>query len=121
MSITTTVHSSFLFPSESNPITNKEYQLIQNKMKKLVITIAIILGTAVAAPAQYFNGNGQPNGGGLFGRGNIPESANVQSESGTPLLPVHGQTENQDAPLGSGALLLIGFGAAYALSKKSKN
>ena len=90
-------------------------------MKKLVITIATIVGVVVAAPAQYFNGNGQPNGGGLFGRGAMPEnSLNTQGGSGTPLLPIHGQTENQDAPLGSGALLLTGFGAAYALSKKSK-
>ena len=90
-------------------------------MKKLIITVSIILGMAVAAPAQYFGDNSQPQGGGLFGRGATPEnSMNTQGGSETPLLPIHGQTENQDAPLGSGALLLIGFGAAYALNKKSK-
>lgn len=35
-----------------------------------------------------------------------------------PNLPGHGQSDNQDAPIGGGALLLIGFGAAYALTKK---
>ena len=88
-------------------------------MKKLVITIAIILGMVVAAPAQYLNGNGQPNGGGLFGRGAMPEnSLNTQGGSGTPLLPIHGQDTNQDAPLGGGTLLLIGFGVAYLLNRR---
>ena len=61
-------------------------------------------------------------GGGLFGRGATPtNSMNALGGSGTPLLPIHGQTENQDAaPLGSGVLLFIGFGAAYALSKRNK-
>ena len=90
-------------------------------MKKLVITIAIILGTAFTASAQYFGDNGQPNGGGLFGRGATPEnSMNAQGGSGTPLLPIHGQTENQDAPLGGGVFLLIGFGAVYAMTKKNR-
>ena len=91
-------------------------------MKKLVITIAIIFGMTFAASAQYFGDNGQPQGGGLFGRGATPEnSLNTQGGNGaTPLLPIHGQDTNQDAPLGSGALLLIGFGAAYAMTKKSK-
>lgn len=35
-----------------------------------------------------------------------------------PNLPGHGHSDNQDAPIGGGALLLIGFGAAYALTKK---
>lgn len=49
---------------------------------------------------------------GLFG---------TESGVGGADLPAHGQTTNQDAaPLGSGALLFIGFGAAYAMSKKSK-
>ncbi|MBQ3709406.1 MAG: LPXTG cell wall anchor domain-containing protein [Bacteroidales bacterium] len=32
----------------------------------------------------------------------------------------HGETNDQGAPLGSGALLLIGFGAAYFVGKKRK-
>ena len=35
-----------------------------------------------------------------------------------PALPGHGESGNQNAPLGGGALLLIGFGAAYALKKR---
>ncbi len=95
-------------------------------MKKLVLTIAVVLGMTLGASAQYFaNNDAQPNqGGGLFGRGMVSDEM-FYGASGTngnlPLLPLHGQEGNQDAtPLGSGALLLIGFGAAYAASKRRK-
>ena len=88
-------------------------------MKKLALTLAIVLGMTFAASAQYFGDNGQPQGGGLFGRGETRDGGNASSVS-TPLLPGHGLNTNQDAPLGSGVILLIGFGAAYALSKRSK-
>ena len=89
-------------------------------MKKLVLTIAIVLGMAISASAQHFSENGQPNSGGLFGRGATSGGSSNAQSGATPLLPTHGQTNNQDAPLGSGALLLIGFGAAYAVSKQRK-
>ena len=77
-------------------------------MKKLVLTIAIVLGMGFAASAQ-----------GLFDRG--PESNQNRDGLLTPGLPNHGEDTNQPAtPLGGGALLLIGFGAAYAMSKKRK-
>ena len=90
-------------------------------MKKIVLTIAIVLGMTFAASAQYFGDNGQPQGGGLFGRGETRDGGNDGGVS-APLLPGHGLNTNQDAetPLGSGALLLIGFGAAYAMSKRNK-
>ncbi len=90
-------------------------------MKKLVLTIAIVLGMALGASAQHFGDNGQQQGGGLFGRGETRDADNG-GNTAAPLLPGHGLNTNQDAetPLGSGALLLIGFGAAYALSKRSK-
>ncbi len=89
-------------------------------MKKLALTLAIVLGMALGASAQYFGDNGQSNGGGLFGRGETRDADNG-GNTAAPLLPGHGLNTNQDAaPLGSGALLFIGFGAAYALSKRSK-
>ena len=89
-------------------------------MKKVVLTIAIVLGMTFGVSAQYFNENGQPNGGGLFGKGATPDYSTRESPAG-PMLPAHGQNENQSAtPIGSGALLLIGFGATYAMTKKSK-
>ena len=79
-------------------------------MKKLVLTIAIVLGMGVAAFAQ----------GGLFKYGNEDEYAMDRGTLGNPNLPGHGETGNQNAPLGGGALLLIGFGAAYALKKRNE-
>ncbi len=82
-------------------------------MKKLALSFAIILGMTIGVSAQ--------NTGGLFHRGATPDYDNAGSEINQPALPRHGQSTNQDgAPLGSGAMLLIGFGAAYALSKKKK-
>ena len=76
-------------------------------MKKLVLTIAIVLGMGLASNAQ-----------GLFGRGEVDEYG--MRDISLPSLPNHGVNTNQDAPLGGGALLLIGLGAAYAMSKKNK-
>ena len=95
-------------------------------MKKLVLTIAIVLGMTFGASAQYFGDNGQPQGGGLFGRGAVSDEyfygAGSSDRTGglLPLLPLHDQEGDQDAPLGSGALLLIGMGAAYAMAKKNR-
>ena len=75
-------------------------------MKKVVLTIAIVLGLGMASFAQN----------GLFGKGGEEGSKDIDM----PTLPGHGQTTNQNAPLGSGALLLLGFGAAYAMSKKDE-
>ena len=85
-------------------------------MKKLFFVLSLVLGLSMAASAQ--------DGGGLFRRG----SANETEQKGfakpggitTPGVPGHGEDDNQPAPLGSGALLLIGLGAAYALGKKNK-
>lgn len=102
-------------------------------MKKIVLTVAIVLGMTMGASAQVF-GNENPysgglfGGGGLFGRGVSPEEGGVDAglfEQSTLGLPDHGEETNQpasqeEAPLGGGAMLLIGFGAAYAMAKKRK-
>ncbi len=98
-------------------------------MKKTLLTIAIVLGISLAASAQW--------GGGLFQYGEVSDedyyygsvwyaldqnSVYQRDNLGlfAPGLPIHGQDQNMDAPLGGGALLLIGFGAAYALKKRRK-
>ena len=106
-------------------------------MKKIALTIAIVLGIGLCSYAQ--------NGGGLFGYGEVAveEEEDVAGSAWyslgqdedldmglftnlrntyniKPNLPNHGQDDNMDAPLGSGALLLIGLGTAYALKKRSK-
>ena len=86
-------------------------------MRKLVLTFAIVLGIGFCSFAQ------NQNGGGLFKYGAVSdEFFNASSREGllTPSLPQFSESGDQPAPLGSGALLLIGLGAAYALKKKSK-
>ena len=85
-------------------------------MKKLVLTIAIILGITIGAFSQEK---------GLFGlgrsRGEVDE---FSINRDTPMLGLpeeHGSTQDNPAtPLGSGIAVLIGFGAAYAMSKRRK-
>ncbi len=80
-------------------------------MKKLVLTLSIILGLSMVSFAQ----------GGLFERGYSDESQNTMNRGLlTPGLPDHNQSGNQPAPLGGGAAVLITLGAAYALAKKNK-
>ena len=81
-------------------------------MKKLVLTIAIVLGMGIGAYAQ----------GGLFKYGEQPDQTREggMMKGGFPTLPGHDATGDVDAPLTGGALLLIGFGAAYALKKRNE-
>lgn len=99
-------------------------------MKKQIMTIALVLGLGMTALAQQA-------GGGLFNRGEIGQSGyDRNSPYWSPFyLPEHGGIFNGDsdigldpeedpndppAPLGGGALLLVGFGAAYAMTKRKK-
>lgn len=89
-------------------------------MKKIALTIAIILGFGMIAFAD-------PNGGGLFQRGLTPDEEyyglgynNINRECGAPMLPAHGNPDNADAPVGSGIAALVGLGAAYLVAKRRK-
>ena len=86
-------------------------------MKKLILTIAVILGISFSVNAQNLGG------GGLFEGGMVSDEefygAGGLRDGGLPSLPNHGLTENQDAPLTGGLLILAGLGAAYALKKKN--
>lgn len=87
-------------------------------MKKLVLTIAIVLGLSMTTFANN-------DGGGLFQRGEAtPENSTVFSNrENNPMLPNHNLEGNQDAnelPLGSGIAVLVGLGAAYLVGKKRR-
>lgn len=97
-------------------------------MKKQIMTIALVLGLGMTAFAQQA-------GGGLFNRGEIGHSGYDRNSPSWAqcFLPEHGGNFNGDAdlepgpdpndppaPLGGGALLLVGFGAAYAMTKRKK-
>ena len=84
-------------------------------MKKLALTIAIVLGLGFGAFAQHFNHQG-----GMFQRGAEPRERG--GEIYAPLLlPEHGVTDNQSAvPVGSGIAVVTALGAAYLVGKKRK-
>ena len=84
-------------------------------MKKLALTIAIVLGLSMASFAQ----------GGLFQRGASDENTgNREDGIAMPGIPDHNLSGNQDGndttPLGSGIVVLMGLGAAYLVGKKRK-
>ena len=83
-------------------------------MKKLALTIAIVLGLGLTTFAD-------PNGGGMFQRGASEEQTNNRDLFSSPVLPNHGQTGNQNAPLGTGIAVLTAFGAAYLVGKRHKD
>ena len=85
-------------------------------MKKQLLTIAIILGLGLTTFAD-------PNGGGMFQRGTSETEyygSAWRAAGDMPALPQHGQTENQNAPLGTGIAVLTALGAAYLVGKRRK-
>ena len=95
-------------------------------MKKLALTLAIVLGVAFTGMAQQ--------GGGMLKRSQDYENARNANRMGGVrqgtgdiglVLPgAHGESNDTPAdtmPLGSGIVLLAGMGAAYLVSKKRKD
>ena len=82
-------------------------------MKKTLLTIAIVLGLGLTSFAD-------PYGGGLFQRGAEREETNIWFRGDMPLTPGHDLTGNQNAPVGSGIVLLTALGAAYLVGKKRR-
>ncbi len=86
-------------------------------MKKTLLTIAIVLGMTLGAVAQK-------QGGGLFGKGDQRpteyDEFSIHRDGSGLLLPSEHGSDSDQTPLGTGALLLIGFGAAYAMKKRQK-
>lgn len=91
-------------------------------MKKIALTIAIVLGLGLTTFAD-------PNGSGLFQRGIVSDEEYYGTgyydnwhRSGLlpPGLPGHNAMEDQDAPLGSGIAVLLGLSGAYLVAKKRR-
>lgn len=99
------------------PKSGYKKQLINTeflKMKKLALTIAIVLTMGLSAMAQD---------GGLLNRGvsfdKQEKSGGLRDGASGPGFPGgHGSTTDEDAPLGSGVAVLLGLGAAYLIGKK---
>jgi hypothetical protein len=100
---------------ESEKRTNKINNTELLKMKKLALTIAVVLCLSLTTFANN-------NDGGLFQRGASEPQTGMYGDRGGmfPGLPDHNLTGNQDAPLGSGVAVLLGLGAAYMVAKKRR-
>jgi hypothetical protein len=81
-------------------------------MKKLALTVAIVLGMTCMGMAQ----------GGLFQKGSISNDGPMRDGEGPAIsLPnEHGSSNDFDAPVGSGIVMLLGMGGAYLVAKKRK-
>ena len=78
-------------------------------MKKVILTIAVILGLGAGVNAQSD----------AFFTQNFSDYRDVTSiDASTPRIPDHGLATNQNAPLGTGLLLLTGMGLGYAVLRK---
>ena len=97
-------------------------------MKKLTITLAIILGLGLgnnfAQGRKYYSSEETYEGeGGLFGFGTkMFDRGNRDGLLGLP--GEHGWDEDVDgeqSPLGSGLAVLLGLGGAYLVAKKRKD
>lgn len=80
-------------------------------MKKIIATIAIILGFG-------FGVNAQSKSDGFFSQSLLDYRDN---DTELPRLPDHGLATNQNAPIGSGLFLLAAMGLAYGIKKNKKN
>ncbi len=88
-------------------------------MKKLIMTIAIVLSLGTMAFAQDVEVYEER---GLFGMGKESTLFGAKAGEDALLLPDHGMTDDQDAdsPLGTGIALLTTLGAAYLVGKRRK-
>ena len=81
-------------------------------MKKITMTLVILLGLTMGSFTQN---------GGLFGKGATRDGNDNTPLSNSPMLPgSHGGDDDTGAPLGTGTALLLGFGAAYLVSKRNR-
>ena len=89
-------------------------------MKKLILTIAIILGmgTTTFAQNEFYGSDEVYEEAGLFGKG-----SRLFPSTDEPLLPDHEDEDDFDAngaPMGSGIAVLVSLGAAYAVARKRR-
>ncbi|MBQ3709495.1 MAG: hypothetical protein II887_02190 [Bacteroidales bacterium] len=83
-------------------------------MKKILMIIAIVFGLSVGAFAQ----------GGLFQYGPVSDEEYYGAGYRNGIDPLislpnaHGESNDSEAPLGSGIAVLISLGAAYLVGKK---
>ena len=92
-------------------------------MKKLTITIVLILGltmTTFADGGLFKRGYNAQNGSSGYNYFGAKAEGDNAGSPAMPLLPQHGEDTNRPAPLGSGIALLAALGGAYLVGKKRR-
>ena len=92
-------------------------------MKKLALTIALILGitmTTFADCGLFKRGYNAENGASGYNYFGAKAEGDNAGSPAMPLLPQHGEDTNQPAPLGSGIALLAALGGAYLVGKRRR-
>ena len=85
-------------------------------MKKVLLSIALVMALSFGASAQYFDG-----GNDSFFSSWDDVSNGLSDREIMPGVPsAHGEPGDVGAPLGSGLLILTALGAGYALRKKNE-
>ena len=98
-------------------------------MKKIMMTLSLVVGIALSTQAQYLTSK-DGRGGGLFGRGLVADELysgpgygqnSLLNDNGLPGIPNgHDLEGDQPAPLGSAVVLLSALGVAYLVGKRRK-
>ena len=78
-------------------------------MKKILLVLVMVMALGLGANAQRD---------GFFNDWDDYSNGLDRTELDMPALPTHGLDQNQNAPLGSGLLVLTALGAGYAMLKK---
>ena len=96
-------------------------------MKKILLTLVMIVAIGFGASAQndsynygYYQDNNTQYSDGFFSSDN-ESRFQYRDLDNMPIVPQTGYYCDQNAPLGSGLLLLAGLGAAYAVRKRKKD
>ena len=80
-------------------------------MKKILFAIAFVMMVVIAnAQSDSFFKSDNSNAG----------NGNRDDEGFSMALPSHGATDDQQAPLGSGMLVLTALGAGYAIARRKR-
>ena len=89
-----------------------------NKMKKVLLSVALVIALSFGANAQYFDGG---NDGFFNSWEDVNNGLDRGYRDGLPGVPGgHGEGGDVGAPLGSGLVILTALGAGYALRKKNE-
>ena len=92
-------------------------------MKKLALTIALLLGitmTTFADGGLFQRGYNAKNGFSGYNYFGARDMGDEEEVFISPLMPMHNLETDQEAPVGSGIVVLVGLGAAYLVGKKRR-